>query len=458
MGDKLTYNVVTEFGADNTGRDDSSPALARAVLKLAGHMGSALYFPAGIYKVGRPLVIPRADPNAPGDPKRFASNVTLFGDGSDATTLLFTGLAPTEHGIRTDITAFGLRDIKLTTEGSIRPDQATIRAQSADDMVGYNAGAGLLFQGEGNLRVRDVTFSGFMTGLHVDNAHGAQVWVTDSNFNNNLIYGLLVENLAGNAFFKSLEITGHVPVAGEPDTARDQRAVGIRINRGDGYLISDCIISGCGKAALMLKPTARTATLMSPEDRFKVLYVMLTSCQFDLPFNTVGVAEADPSFGSAVIVDGSLAAAGNPNEVEHVFRVNFTNCTATAASSNGFYFRQCSRVVLTGCSAFVNQAHGLRADAPCPHLSITGGQYYNNSRAQPGTHDGIYLGPGVTDFLISSVKAGRAGGEQQRFGINASSPTNDRYSITGSEALGYPNGAGINAQGGPSRVVAGNLL
>ena len=453
MGQKLTFNVVADYGADNTGRDDATAAVERAVRGLSGHVGASLYFPSGIYKIGRPLVIPRVDP---GDPNKQTANISVFGDGSDATTLLFEGNDPTRHALRTDITSFGLRDLKLTTTQFRSTPVEVLRDQSADDMAGYRSGAGFLYQGKGNLRIRDVTFSSFLTGVHIDNESAGQVWINDCNFNNCLLYGLLVENMGGNAFFERLEITGPTPGPGAPPWVRDSRSVGIRINRGDGYQISDCLISGCGKASLMLKPTRKTSTLRPPEEMFKLVYVYFSNCQFDLPFNS-NVSEDNPSFGSSVIVDGSISNPANPNETGHITRVNFTNCTATAAANNGFYFRGCSRINLTGCSAFVNATHGVRVDHPVVHLSIVGGQYFDNSTAHAGTHDGIFFGPGVTDFLVANVKAGRSDHEKQRFGINASAPTNNRYLLTGCEATGYPNG-GINPQGGPSKVVANNLV
>jgi len=454
MGQKLTFNVVTDYGADNTGRDDSTAAIERAIRGLTGHVGAALYFPSGIYKIGQPLVIPRSIAN---EPNRHTANISIFGDGSDATTLLFLGDDPTRHGLSTDVTSFTLRDLKLTTSRFGSVSQGIIQAQSNDFMDGYQAGSAFLYLGKGNLRVRDVTFSGFMTGVHINNVSASQIWINDCNFNNCLIYGLLVENMAGNAFFERLEITGMVPGPGSPPSARDSRSVGIRINRGDGFQVSDCLISGCGKASMMLKPTRHTPPLAVPEEMFKLVYVYFSNCQFDLPFNA-NVSEEAPSFGSSVIVDGSISGSANTNEVEHITRVNFTNCTATAAANNGFYFRGCGRINLTGCSAFVNATHGVRVDHPVVHLSINGGQYFNNSTANHGTHDGIYFGPNVTDFLVANVKAGLAPGEKQRFGINASSPTNNRYLINNCEAIGYQNGGGINAQGGPSKVVANNLV
>jgi len=452
MGQNLTFNVVTDYGADNTGRDDSTAAVQRAVRGLNGHSGASLYFPSGTYLISEPLVIPHADPTLP---NRYTSNIAIFGDGSDATTLLFTNADPTLHGIATDVSAFSLSALRMkaTQFGSV--PQTVINAQSSDDMAAYQSGAALHYTGQGNLRIRDINFSSFLTGVHINNVTASEVWINDCHFNNCIIYGLLVENLAGNAFFSRLEITGTAPTAGSPASVRNSRSVGIRINRGDGYQVSDCLISSCGKAALMLKPTAQTTTLAVPETMFKLVYLYFSNCQFDLPFNST--IPADPSFGTSVIVDGSISEPGNPNETGHITRVNFTNCTATAAANNGFYFNSCSRINLTGCSAFANGQNGVQVDHPISNLSINGGQYFNNSTAKPFHFDGIYFGPDVTDFSVGNVIAGRSPVEKQRFGINAPFPTNNRYMITNCQAIGYPGG-GINDKGGPSKVVANNLV
>lgn len=73
---------VTRFGATGDGITDDAPAIREAVAAVtAVHAdqggGGIVYFPAGIYAVGSPLVLPK--------------NVFLLGDGPIASRLLYTG-------------------------------------------------------------------------------------------------------------------------------------------------------------------------------------------------------------------------------------------------------------------------------------------------------------------------------------------------------------------------------
>ncbi len=484
-------NAVTDCGADNTGQHDATSQIQDAInaAQAMNRDGSnnlikvaqgAVYLPAGIYLIGNP---------ASGSPTLSIANpgdVTIYGDGVGATSLVWTNTYYQANAFIVAGEKVTIRDMTLATtsfKDTTYISTGAITNNSTDKMDGYTAGAAInYYDGPGNLNIRNMIIFGFPTGIQLDNPNAAQVWIHDVNIDNSLFYGLLVTQLGGNAYFSRLQITG---TFGSTMTGS---LVGIRINRGDGYQISDSIVGACGKANLMLMPlkeidypanvsttstptmpppgkpgtqansstaptpsTAPTGTyaLAPPENHLILINVFCSNTQFDTAYlANSNPPSTTPTYGSAVVVDGLLA---DPNLIStsYLSWIYFSNCSATSAANNGFFLRNCSSVDITGCKAFLDYAHGVRVDAPSSHVRVNGGQFFNNSQAGNALYDGIYFGPdasgngtNVSDFAVTGARCNFTTGDFQRFGITVASPNSQRFEISGCNARGYLNQSG----------------
>jgi hypothetical protein len=162
-------NVVTQFGADNTGAADSTTAIQNAINALSASAGGVVYLPAGTYKVTSTLTM---------------SNLLyayVRGDGRWATTIKFTGTGDCLRVFNTDTTG------KLTGGGLL---DFTIDGTSAG-----NSSAGLHYgdMRAGELRIAVQNFSGTSSiGVHLDNQNAwteecfGYLWL--SNNTQNLVF------------------------------------------------------------------------------------------------------------------------------------------------------------------------------------------------------------------------------------------------------------------------------
>ena len=139
-------NVVTQFGADNTGAADSTSAIQAAISALPS-TGGVVYLPAGTYKITSTLNVAK-------------SGIYLIGDGRWITTLAFTGtgdcISVTDASTYATRTVHGGGVLGLSVDGT-----------------GSGAGSCALHAGDIlNLRfdiaVNHFTGSGDI-GLHLDN-------------------------------------------------------------------------------------------------------------------------------------------------------------------------------------------------------------------------------------------------------------------------------------------------
>jgi hypothetical protein len=74
--DSKIYNVIKDFGADNTGKSDASAAFQKAIDNAGKHGGGIVFIPAGLYRLGKAITIKK-------------NGVILRGEGVEKSRLFF---------------------------------------------------------------------------------------------------------------------------------------------------------------------------------------------------------------------------------------------------------------------------------------------------------------------------------------------------------------------------------
>jgi hypothetical protein len=114
------HNVVTGYGADPAGADDSTDAIQDALTAVAS-AGGTVYVPAGMYKISSALTV--------------SSGVTVQGAGEHAAVI--TQTSTTADGISgTDVSHVTIRDLGLSGPGSGSGSGIAITA-SSDPNIAY---------------------------------------------------------------------------------------------------------------------------------------------------------------------------------------------------------------------------------------------------------------------------------------------------------------------------------
>ena len=155
---------------------------------------------------------------------------------------------------------------------------------------------------------------------------------------------------------------------------------------------------------------------------------------------------------------GSHHVAGvvaNPTGSGSVVNLLFTGCWASGQSGSGFTFQNSGTgavtgVELIGCQALGNSGAGiaLGSGSNISAIKISGGIFCGNAY-------GIYVNPGVTDFVIEGVRAGNYTGGANGIGIVIASGSSDRYIITNNLLHGNTSGAISDAGTGTNKFVGG---
>ena len=470
------YNGIAQ-AADNAGFHDATLIIQKAIdtayynaYKYGGPGASAaVHIPAGLYRidgtsVSTPAVTTLSVPSSsnPYTPTQLSGiRLSIFGDGNSATILTWqpptTAAGNSQHLF--DVSLMGVSFRYMTIESNVTSGGSSptvnlpfVEANTTDSMASYNAGAAIHLTGPGNYHISDMVIGSVYSGIHVDSPSASQIWISNVNITLWFVYGILFRTCGGNVFISKCQISSGF------NDSNYQYCVGIRINQGDGYQVSDCIIALCGQNCLQILPWSSADLLPQPVQSGPTAYIAADNLYFsNNQFDTC-------QYGSAVRVDGSVISQGTspaPASNAYIAFLYFTNCTATSASNIGFYFTECIRVGLTNCAAFANASHGVFADYGVAFLNITGGQYFQNSFG--GTtpqFDGIYIRDGVSDFQIIGANCGGAGvhgsvgaTSNQRFGITvgsnqgndgAGAGTSDRYTITDCDVSGYTYTSGTH--------------
>lgn len=99
MTDGAPFNIL-DYGADNTGVADSSPAIQQAILQTYARGGGAIYCPAGQYRLNSTIVFPEE------------YKIRMYGEGSLRTRFVYKG-----SGNAIEIASNTSNKMKVTLEG-----------------------------------------------------------------------------------------------------------------------------------------------------------------------------------------------------------------------------------------------------------------------------------------------------------------------------------------------------
>jgi hypothetical protein len=160
------------YGLKGDGTTDNATAFTTAVAAL-GTNGGALYFPKGKYKFGSAIAI--------SFPTGIPYNVTILGDGADASILYFpsgAGLTITKHNSSTGYNnqSINSRDIAFTT-GAINTGNALTLTEGGSNSGSYSAMSNIVrcaFRGDDQYAGTD----GWAKCLNVTNVSNLQVTST----------------------------------------------------------------------------------------------------------------------------------------------------------------------------------------------------------------------------------------------------------------------------------------
>ena len=338
----------------------------------------------------------------------------------------------------------------MTIQGSSTSESESLpNLTAADDIASepysyeINNGTALYYYGRGNYRILNMSFYDVYNAIQFNTpTDGSQFWISGVEISA-FVYGILVSQFTGNGFIDQALITGTLDDAGT-----FQYAVGIRIDQGDGYQISDCLITQCPSASFVISPVRLIQSGVNQRTN-AVINVYVSNTQFDVA-STENAIVSIPAIGAYVTgygvdITNKSVGIGPPispvsadEPYNYVSFIHFTNCTATAATNDGFYFECCDRIELNNCSAFSNGHHGVyvrnRTDFTAmtpPNQSVNqfhiqGGQFFNNGTLGIRAYDGIYIEPNTNNFSIvnaacsASVDDNNNNRGSQRFGITIS--------------------------------------
>ena len=143
------FNVVNQFGADNTGKTNAVGAIQAAINTAEAQGGGVVFLPVGKYKCNAPLKVDK-------------SNVILRGAGP-GTTLFFTtwwGMSGKSHLLFKGAVQTG-NDLPLTQNGSalahhVFVESAGSLAVGDDIQIGWNASLMWVTRQKGGRRTRSM--------------------------------------------------------------------------------------------------------------------------------------------------------------------------------------------------------------------------------------------------------------------------------------------------------------
>jgi hypothetical protein len=194
----------------------------------------------------------------------------------------------------------------------------------------------------------------------------------------------------------------------------------------------------------------------------------------DVVHNQFGLL-VDPPVGNSVdwlsfsnaAFDSSGTHAIYFNPAGNVYGSNFSNVWASSSGDVGTYISSnggtTSGLRFIGLRSFNNGREGLVITSTpasgASNIQISDSDFSGNSQSSPGTYNGITVGAGTSNFMITGCRSGVLGpfGNTQKYGIAVNSGSSNTYIITNNNATGNVAGDVSDNGTGSSKVVNNNL-
>jgi len=376
-------------------------ALAEAVASL-GATGGVIYVPAGVHTLTEQWVV-------------TDHNITLQGDGMGSSIISAT-FATTDviviGSITLDIDNCAVRDIQITS---------TVP----------RTGAGVKVVNGHNIKINHLKLNQNMdVGVDLQAGNGD---VGDGQF---LYY---VEHLEVNSGSDAILIGGEYtsPV--------------------QDVWLSKMILAGLTGAGIRMKHCS--GVYMSEIDVIDAEWGILADP--DGAGTQVAHVFMDAILGDTCHQDGIALTPTNSAAIKNFQMSNCWGATNTLrgmriASGTGVIYG----IALSTCRFTNNKREGLYVAGVVDALSVVGTQFTGNSGESTNTYHGVYLGPGVSDFIFTGCVSGNPTAfatAHQRYGLFLDSGASDNYIITDCNFQNNAQGAYIDGGTGTNKVIE-NIL
>ena len=186
------YNVVTQYGADNTGDSDCSAAIQKALNAAKTNGGGYVYLPGGIYRLDKPLTVYAntllCGANATLGCDTEASNYAgtsifcYYGKGkatSETALITLAGSSAGCSGIRFYYPQNGITVTGGTYRKTVDTYPYTIRGTAAntycENLNFYATYAGIEMKGASNYVIKRCVGSFYKNGIHITGCNGGYI-------------------------------------------------------------------------------------------------------------------------------------------------------------------------------------------------------------------------------------------------------------------------------------------
>lgn len=195
---KKLFNAVTGYGADNSGKNDCSSAIQKALDAAKAAGGGYVYLPGGIYRLDKPITVPantelcgaNAVPGCDTEANYAATSIfCYYGKGksaTDAALITLAGKGAGCTGIRFYYPQNGVTKIDGNIDRDVDAYAYTIRGTASNvyckNLNFYAAWYGIEMSGANNYVIRRCIGSFYKNAMHVKNCAGGFI---DSCLSNN---------------------------------------------------------------------------------------------------------------------------------------------------------------------------------------------------------------------------------------------------------------------------------
>lgn len=363
-------NVVTQFGADPTGNNDSTTAINNALSGATS--GQSVYLPAGTFKVNTSTALVLSN-----------AGTVLRGDGPNASLISIGSSFSAAETVSVAAASCTVRDLGIVGASS------TVTSNPACN--------GIELSGYAHCRFENLWFQ-YVNGWGIESVGGSSTANLDQMFSNiacrNTAAGLHVQGVSGSsyqgeAFLSNIQLQ------------QIGAASGANANL-DGLLIQDCsdvlvqnlnigIASGTTGSALHIKGSCATVAVTNPDVGSNATSGSGAALHIE--------SSANGSPSGVTINGGSVEGGSAAIQVDAGSDVTLNGVRGHQAYGDGLQVNNTPEVLAIGCSLAANNQNGGTAyDVNCS--GMTGG----NFRAV-GTRLETTIGTSTAGEVPNSVNA-----------------------------------------------------